>query len=140
MTTTTTVAPQHGLGWLLLRVVYFIFIGLWLSGIWAAVAWVLCVTIIGLPLGLWMLNRLPQITTLQPERQNLVISGTGEAYLRDIPQHNFLVRAIYFLLVGWWFSALWLAVAWALSSVILGIPIAFWMFNRVPAIITLARM
>lgn len=137
--TTTTVSPQHGLVWLLVRVAYFIFIGLWLSGIWAAVAWVLCVTIIGLPVGLWMLNKLPQVTTLQPERHDLVVTQTGSAYLRDVRQHNFLVRAVYFLLIGWWFSALWLAVAWALSSVIIGLPIAFWMFNRVPAVITLAR-
>jgi uncharacterized membrane protein YccF (DUF307 family) len=41
--------------------------------------------------------------------------------------------------VGWWLSALWLTVAWALSASIIGLPFAFWMFNRVPAIITLAR-
>ena len=34
---------------LLIRALYFILFGLWFSGIWAAVAWVLCVTIIGRP-------------------------------------------------------------------------------------------
>lgn len=138
MTRTVTLERQ-GLGWLLLRLVYFVVIGLWLSGIWATIAWVLCITILGLPIGLWMLNRLPQVATLQPQNQDLVVSATGETYLRDPDQLNFFVRAIYFLLIGWWFSALWLSVAWALSASIIGTPFAFWMFNRVPAIITLAR-
>jgi uncharacterized membrane protein YccF (DUF307 family) len=124
---------------LLLRLIYFLVIGLWLSSIWVTVAWVLCVTILGLPIGLWMLNKLPQIATLQPERQDLTITTEGRIYQMHKPQPNFFLRAIYFLLIGWWFSALWLSVAWALSASILGLPIAFWMFNRVPGVITLAN-
>ncbi len=124
---------------LLLRALYFIFFGLWFSGIWAAIAWVLCITIIGLPLGLWMLNRLPQVTTLRSQQGDLVVTTTGEMYERSIPQHPFLIRAIYFVLVGWWLSALWLTAAWALCTMIIGLPFGFWMFNRVPAVITLAR-
>jgi len=124
---------------ILLRAVYFIVVGIWLSGVWATVAWVLCVTIIGLPPGLWMLNRLPQVTTLQPQRNDLVITTSGTAYRQNVSQRSFLVRALYFILVGWWFSALWLTVAWALCTVIIGLPFGFWMFNRVPAVITLAR-
>jgi len=139
VTTTTYTNQPHGLGYLLVRILYFIFIGLWLSSIWAAIAWVLSITIIGLPIGLWMLNKLPQVTTLQPERRNLVISSTGEVYRSDLDQIPFIVRALYFVLVGWWLSALWLSVAWALSSSVIGLPFAFWMFNRVPGIITLAR-
>lgn len=135
----STVVVQNRGPNLLIRALYFIFFGLWLSGIWAAVAWVLCVTIIGLPLGLWMLNRLPQVTTLQPQRNDLVITATGTAYTRNIEQRPFLIRALYFVFIGWWFSALWLSLAWALCTVIIGIPFGFWMFNRVPAVITLAR-
>jgi uncharacterized membrane protein YccF (DUF307 family) len=101
------------------------------------VAWVLCITIIGLPFGLWMLNRLPQVTTLAPQRSDLVINSQGQVLNREVPQHNFLLRAVYFLLVGWWLSALWLALAWALCAIIIGMPIGFWMFNRVPAIVSL---
>ena len=47
MTTNTIVIPQkHGPG-ILVRAIYFIFFGLWFSGIWAAIAWFLCVIIIG---------------------------------------------------------------------------------------------
>jgi uncharacterized membrane protein YccF (DUF307 family) len=123
---------------LLIRALYFIVFGLWFSSIWAAIAWVLCVTIIGLPLGLWMLNRLPQVVTLAPQRNDLVIAN-GRAYRTDVPQRPFLLRAVWFVLIGWWLSALWLALAWALCASVIGMVVAFWMFDRVPAIITLAR-
>jgi uncharacterized membrane protein YccF (DUF307 family) len=132
------IVRQSGPG-LLVRALYFILFGLWFSGIWAAVAWVLCVTIIGLPFGLWMLNRLPQVVTLKPSRSDLVLTTTGRVLERDVPQAPFLLRAIYFLLIGWWLSAVWIAVAWALCASIVGMVIGFWMFDRVPAIITLAR-
>jgi uncharacterized membrane protein YccF (DUF307 family) len=135
---TTIYREERGVNFIL-RAIYFLVFGLWFSAIWATVAWVLSVTIIGLPLGLWMLNRLPQVTTLQPQRDNLTVSTTGEIYRTGVPQRNFLVRALWFLLVGWWLSALWLSVAWALCTVIIGLPFGFWMFNRVPAVITLAR-
>ncbi|MCL6542818.1 MAG: YccF domain-containing protein [Roseiflexus sp.] len=123
---------------LLIRALYFIVFGLWFSSIWAAIAWVLCVTVIGLPLGLWMLNRLPQVVTLAPQRSDLIIAS-GRAYRADVPQRPFLLRAVWFVLIGWWLSALWLALAWALCASVIGMVVAFWMFDRVPAIITLAR-
>jgi uncharacterized membrane protein YccF (DUF307 family) len=138
MTTTTVYRTERGAN-LLLRAIYFLVFGLWFSAIWATIAWVLCVTIIGLPLGLWMLNRLPQVTTLRPQRGDLVVTASGEVYKAAVPQLPFLVRAVWFLLVGWWLSAMWLAAAWALCTTIIGMPFGFWMFNRVPAIVTLAR-
>jgi uncharacterized membrane protein YccF (DUF307 family) len=139
MTTTTVIRQERGAN-LLLRAIYFVVFGLWFSAIWAAAAWVLCVTVIGLPLGLYMLNRLPQVTTLRPQRGDLVISSRGEVYRAEIRQRPFVVRALWFVLVGWWFSALWLAAAWALCTVVIGMPIGFWMFDRVPGVVTLGRV
>lgn len=124
---------------LLIRAVYFILLGLWFSGVWATVAWVLSVTIIGLPLGLWMLNRLPQVTTLAAPDQRYIVTSAGQVISANAAGAPFLLRAVYFVLVGWWFSALWLALAWALSASIIGLPIGFWMFNKVPGVITLGR-
>jgi len=124
---------------LLIRAVYFVLVGWWLSAVWAVIAWVLCITIIGLPLGLFMLNRMPQVATLKPARPSLLVTSTGEVVQLDVPQPPFLLRAIYFVLIGWWFSAIWLAVAWALHVSIIGMLVGFWMFNRVPAIVSLRR-
>ena len=124
---------------LLIRAVYFILFGWWFSGIWAVIAWVLCLTIIGLPFGLYMLNRLPQVVTLKPSRSDLVLTRTGQIVKRDVAQVPFLLRAIYFLLIGWWLSAIWLAIAWAFHVSIIGMVIGFWMFDRTAAIVSLAR-
>jgi uncharacterized membrane protein YccF (DUF307 family) len=124
---------------LLIRALYFILFGWWFSGIWAVVAWVLCVTVIGLPLGLYMLNRLPSVVTLKPRRSDLVLTATGRVVEHSVPQLPFLLRAVYFILIGWWLSAIWMAIAWALHISIIGMFIGFWMFDRVPALITLSR-
>ncbi len=142
-TQTVRYQQEKGPG-LLIRAIYFIFVGLWLGGIWTTIAWVLVVSIIGLPIGLMMLNRIPQIMTLKPVRTNRSMQNLdGRWVMRESSQAqaSFLVRAVYFLLIGWWLSALWLGAAWAISGITLGLglPFAFWMFDRVPAITTLAR-
>jgi hypothetical protein len=67
------------------------------------------------------------------------LTTTGRVIERDVPQLPFLIRALYFLLIGWWLSAVWIAIAWALNASIIGMVIGFWMFDRVPRLITLAR-
>jgi hypothetical protein len=128
----------------LVRALYFCFIGLWLGALWTGLAWFLLVSIIGLPLGLLMLNRIPQVMTLKPVRtQTLVTSAGGVVVVSQgqVAQQPFWLRAVYFLAVGWWLSGLWLGLAWTLVGVTfgLGLPLAFWMFDRTPAIVTLAR-
>ena len=128
----------------LVRALYFCFIGLWLGIFWTVLAWLLMVTIIGLPLGILMLNRIPQVMTLRPVRTQTRVTSVGNVMVvqqGERSQYPFLLRAAYFVGVGWWLSALWLLAAWALVGISfgLGLPLAFWMFDRVPAIITLAN-
>ena len=128
----------------LVRGLYFIFIGLWLGAVWIVVAWILNITIIGLPIGLLMINSLPQVMTLRPARRQTTVevrNGVPVIRTEPIQQENFFVRMIYFILIGWWFSLIWMALAWALTGITLGLglPIAFWMFDRVPALTTLKR-
>lgn len=122
---------------ILIRALWFIFIGWWLGliAIWAG--WLLNVLIITLPLGLFILNRLPQIMTLRPESQDWQVDGSGRIIAGEPQQINFIVRAIYFLLIGWWFSLVWLSLAYLALVVIILMPLAFWMFNRAPAVTTL---
>jgi uncharacterized membrane protein YccF (DUF307 family) len=122
---------------LIVRILWFLLIGWWLGGILSGVAWFLNATIIGLPLGLWIVNRLPTFITLRPQEKSWQVEN-GE--MRSATkQRNFLVRAIYFLLIGWWFSGVWMAVAYAALITIIGFPLAFWMYGRVGAVTTLYR-
>ena len=106
-------------------------------------AWVLMVTILGIPLGVAMLNRLPKIYALREPAQRVRISRRQDGSLVeqeiDQPQVNILLRAIYFILIGWWFSALWMEAAYLLCTTIIGLPLGFWMFDRVPGVLSLKR-
>jgi uncharacterized membrane protein YccF (DUF307 family) len=128
---------------LILRVLWFIFIGFWLGGIVTAAAWALNVTIIGLPLGLWMINRIPTVMTLRPLRQTLEVhrrtDGTEVVRVHHQEQASFLIRAIWFLLIGWWLSGIWAGAAYIAALTIIGLPISFWMYDRLPAVTTLFR-
>lgn len=128
----------------LVRGLYFLFVGLWLGAFWTGIAWFLLITIIGLPLGLLMLNRIPQVMTLKPIRTQTQVTTAGGVVMvsqGQLAQQPFWLRALYFVLVGWWLSGLWLGFAWVLTGATfgLGLPLAFWMFDRTPAIVSLAR-
>jgi uncharacterized membrane protein YccF (DUF307 family) len=141
---TVYVQKEQGPG-CLIRGLYFLFIGLWLGAIWMLAAWFFNITIIGLPIGLSMLNSLPQVMTLRPRRvQTTVTTVNGKTVIDqgNVRQRPFLLRALYFILVGFWLSLVWLIIAWVIAGFTLGLglPVAFWMFDRVPAITTLARV
>src|SRR5215217_5667231 len=122
---------------LVLRVIWFLLVGWWLTGILSVVACAFNATIIGLPLGLWIINRLPLAATLRPS--NSRYSVENGVLQRGIEQRPILLRAIYFILIGWWLSGLWMVVAYALLLTIVGMPAAFWMYGRIGAVTTLYR-
>jgi hypothetical protein len=143
-TPVVVIAQQNTGPGCLVRALYFCVIGLWLGFLWTGLAWFLLVSIIGLPLGLMMLNRIPQVMTLRPVRTQTNVTIQGGVVLVQqghVAQHAFWLRALYFLAIGWWFSGFWLSIAWGLVGITfgLGLPLAFWMFDRTPAIVTLAR-
>ncbi len=122
---------------ILVRAIYFLFIGWWLGGIVSGLAYVCVLTVIGLPLGLWLINRLPGVITLRPQEQNWRVEGN--MLVQGQVQRPFLQRAIYFVLVGWWLCGLWLTLAYLCLLTILLFPVSFWMYNRVGAVTTLYR-
>lgn len=128
----------------LLRVLYFLFVGVVLGFFWVAAAYLLMLTIVGLPIGVAMLNWVPQVVTLRPpgERtQRLRNAETGRIveYRSAVPQRPFLIRAVWFLLVGFWLTGLWLLAAWMLSCTFIGLPISFVMYGATPSLLTLHR-
>ena len=137
MTTATIVAKKNP--GCLVQLVWFALVGWWLGQAWVAVAWFFAATIIGMPLAVIMLNRVPEVMALRGETELLVRSWNGHTVVTEVPQYNILLRALYFILVGWWASALWLELAYALCMTIIGLPLGFWMFDWTPAIVSLRR-
>ena len=58
---------------LLVRFLWWLFIGWWLSAWVITIAWISLVTIIGIPLGIWLINRLPTVLTLRPRTRAWVL-------------------------------------------------------------------
>lgn len=138
----TIVITERGGPGFLVRIVWYIFIGWWLSGLAIGLGWLLAVTIIGLPLAFMIFNRIPAIMTLRG--RTLSYEATvkdGVTYLRgqNPDQRSLLLRAVWFLLVGWWLGAIWMAASWFISLPIITLPIGIWMMNRVGGVMTLLR-
>lgn len=136
---TLTIQPQWTIDpvQLALRAVWFVMIGWWLGLLWSLAAWAFNLTLIGLPLGVTMLNMVPQVMTLRPRSGVQVQQGNVLLTVRPI-QQPWLLRAVWFVIIGWWASLVWMLVAWAFCVSLVLMPIAFWMFDRVPTITTLA--
>ena len=105
---------KHGPN-IFVRAIWWLFIGWWASGIAVAVAWVALITIIGIPLGIWIINRLPSILTLRPRTRTWVLGqdAEGRRVVSEAgrPQVAWYVRGVWFVLVGWWASAAWMSLA-----------------------------
>lgn len=133
---------QRGPG-LLVRAVWWLFVGWWASGIAVAVAWIALVTIVGIPLGIWIINRLPTVLTLRPRTRHWVLGQDSEGRSvvsgRGRPQVAWPIRGLWFVVVGWWASGVWMSIAWLVQVTVIGIPIALLMFNRTPFIASLYR-
>lgn len=128
---------------LFIRALWFVFIGWWAGFFWITLAAILNWTIIGLPLGLTMFNAVPKVMTLKSRNVSLSITtnpdGTYVLTRSHLQQHPFWLRAVFFLLVGWWLSLAWAYAAYFIGLLIITLPISFMMFERIPAVTTLAR-
>ena len=125
-----------------LRAVWFIFIGWWLSGLTVLLAVLLQLTILGIPAAIWLINRIPQITTLKSSRKIQVAAATGGGVMvehADREQLPWWGRAIYYVLVGWWAVSFWMALAWLVSVTLILMPLGFWMYGATGKIQTLRR-
>ncbi|WP_129114230.1 YccF domain-containing protein [Halegenticoccus tardaugens] len=117
---------------LLVRALWFVLVGWWATPAVVNVVWFLNATVVLIPLGIKLTNLVPTVLSLREPRA----TAAPEAARR---QHPLLVRAIYFVLVGWWLSWLWANAAAFLAVTIVGLPIAYWLFNRLPYVTSLYR-
>lgn len=136
-TATTVRQPVKQLPFIL-RLIWFFVLGWELTGAWILIAWIINATIIGLPLGLWMINRVPQVLTLRAQPGDYEFDAlTGKSHYVAGEQPSWLLRAAYFVVIGWWFSLLWAAMAWLLCITIIGLPIGILMLHGLPRVTTL---
>ena len=137
MTTTVEKTQQTPF---IIRALWFLVFGWELTAVWIAVAWVLNITIVGLPLGVWMLDRVPQVLTLKSMGGTIITNEkSGESIHRPQSQMPFLIRALYFVVIGWWASLLWAVVGYLLCLTIFFLPFGLIMLNNLPFVTTLRR-
>ena len=126
----------------LVRLIWYIFVGWWLSGIMIAIGWALMVTVVFLPVGLWFLHRVPWAQTLRPRTTEFTYTyeeGAVRVTETGIPQHPWFIRLLYIVFIGWWWGAIWLTIAWLLGLLIVTLPISILMIDRSPAMVSLQR-
>ena len=118
----------------LIQILWFVFVGWWLGSFAIGAAYVLMLLVITIPVGIAILNNIPLLMALrQPDK---LITPYGVV---DKPQHNILVRALWFIFVGWWLAGIALTVGYALCMTIIGLPIGFLIFDAVPGLLTLRK-
>jgi uncharacterized membrane protein YccF (DUF307 family) len=117
---------------LLTRGLWFVFVGWWLTPILVNAAWLLGLTVVLLPISVKLINLVPTALTLKtPESTIDPEAGRG--------QHNLVVRAVWFVFIGWWASFIWANVANVLAITVIGLPVAIWMLHRLPFVLSLYR-
>ncbi len=128
---------------MLVRAIWFLLVGWWLTGIVSAIAWLAMVTIIGLPLGIWLINRIPTVLTLRPRTREVqqLVDDAGFTRLVNVPiqQQPWPVRGLWFIFVGWWASAIVMSIGWFLIVLIITLPLGLTLYNRVPFVASLYR-
>jgi uncharacterized membrane protein YccF (DUF307 family) len=70
---------------------------------------------------------------------NLVVN-IGAIPVASRKQFPFIARALYFLIIGFWFTLIWILVAYLIALTIIGLPAAQWMFLRTNQMLTLQRL
>lgn len=117
----------------IVQILFFIFIGWWLGAFAVSLAYLLFLTVIGIPLGVAIINKIPYLMALR--RTEPTISYEGQ----KTSQVNILIRIVWFFLLGWELTAILLAIAYLFCVTIIGMPIGFWLFDLAPGVLTLHR-
>jgi len=126
----------------LVRALWYLFVGWWLSAVMIVLGYLLMMSVIGIPVAFAVFNRIPQVLTLRARTvQYRADIHDGITYLTagTERQRPWLLRAVYFLLIGWWFGAAWLVAAWLIGLLLITLPISFLMYNRTSGVMTLQR-
>ncbi|MEF8800156.1 MAG: YccF domain-containing protein [Halolamina sp.] len=113
------------------QALWFLLIGWWATPVVVNLAVFFFGTIVGIPVGIVLINNVPRVLLLKSKRDT-GLEG-------DTEQHSILVRAVYFLFIGWWLGLLWGNLASLFAITVIGLPVAIWMLNRLPYVVSLYR-
>lgn len=128
----------HGL---IVRAVYYIFIGWWFGLFWALLSWVMYATVIGAPLGVKMMNRIPGAISLKAREKDIKVVDEASGYKVtevDRQQHAWWVRVLYYP-IGLVLSLIAILLGWLLCAFLITLPLGIIVFDKVPAIASLRR-
>lgn len=128
----------HGI---IVRALYYIFIGWWFGLVWALLSWLMYATVIGAPLGVKMMNRIPGAISLKAREKDVKVVGEDSGYKVtevDREQHAWWVRVLYYP-IGLVLSLFAILLGWALCAALITLPLGIFVFNKVPAIASLRR-
>lgn len=121
---------------ILLQFIYFVLIGWWAGALAAVVGYLLCLSIIGLPFGVLLMDRLPTLIFLHPKGTACPEGYEHRHRQEDLP---LLLRAVWFIFIGWELGFLAVCVGYLLTITLIGMPFGIWVLNRVPLVISLSR-
>ena len=128
---------------ILVRFIWWLFIGSWASAIVIVLAWLALVFIVTIPIGIWLINHIPSVLTLRPRTRQWVLGqddqGRTVVSEKGRPQVAWPLRGVWFIFIGCWASGVWMIIAWLISLTVIGLPIALLMFNRTPFVASLYR-
>jgi uncharacterized membrane protein YccF (DUF307 family) len=122
---------------IVVRALWFLLVGWWLTPVVLFVAWLLHIPIVTIPIGVVLVNQTPRLLTLKPPSEVAGLPDPGEVAPES--QYPLLVRAVWFVFVGSWLSLTWVFVASLFAVTIIGLPVAIWMLNRLPFVLSLYR-
>lgn len=81
----------------------------------------------------------PMVAAGQATNVNVTtnVGGPTMIFTHQKTGPGFFIRALWYVFIGWWASALAIVVAYLAMATLIGIPLAFAIFNRLPTILTL---
>ncbi|WP_136689569.1 YccF domain-containing protein [Halorhabdus amylolytica] len=124
---------------LIVRGVWFMFVGWWLTGIVLGMAWLLNLTVVGLPIGIKLINKAPYTLTLKSLESEESVETVEMGGSSGGSSPGLLVRGVYFVLIGWWASGLLTLAAYLISLTVIGLPIGVKLFNYLPYVVSLKK-
>lgn len=124
---------------IVLRFLWMIFIGWWLSAIFYIAGIILTLLVVTSPLGMVVMQKMGWAFSLYKESHDPTIIQTGNTtVIMEQQGTSFIIRYLYFIFIGWWVGFIALIIAWILGIIIIGLPFSILIMNRMGKIMTLA--